>query len=106
MASTKLLKCQFLQNNLEKNYYSLARCFSRFYFGALKLDTFKLLIKILLAEIFEVANQFILSAESMDKLVALGLVERLKNSDFILETKIATRNQNKSSKQPDRPDAV
>ena len=42
----------------------------------------------------------------MDKLVALGLVERLKNSDFILETKIATLNQNKSSKQPDRPDAV
>ena len=42
----------------------------------------------------------------MGKLVALGLVERLKNSDFILETKIATLNQNKSWKQPDRPDAV
>ena len=30
----------------------------------------------------------------MDKLMTLGLVERLKNSDFILETKIAELNQN------------
>ena len=36
----------------------------------------------------------------------LGLVERLKNSDFILETKMAELNQNKNSKQPDQPDAV
>ena len=42
----------------------------------------------------------------MDKLVMLGLVERLKNSDFILETKMAELNQNKNSKQPDQPDAV
>ena len=56
MASTKLLKCQFLQNNLERNYYSLTRYFSRFYFEALNLDAFKLLVKILLVEIFEVAN--------------------------------------------------
>ena len=28
---------------------------------------------------------------------------RLKNSDFILESKIAELNQNKNSKQPDRP---
>ena len=41
----------------------------------------------------------------MDKLVTLGLVERLKNSDFVLETKMAELNQN-NSKQPDRPDAV
>ena len=31
---------------------------------------------------------------------------RLKNSDFILESKMAELNQNKNSKQPDRPDAV
>ena len=31
---------------------------------------------------------------------------RLKNSDFILENKMAELNQNKNSKQPDRPDAV
>ena len=31
---------------------------------------------------------------------------RLKSSDFILESKIAELNQNKNSKQPDRPDAV
>ena len=36
--------------------------------------------------------------------MTLELVERLKNSDFILETKMAELNQN--SKQPDRPDAV
>ena len=31
---------------------------------------------------------------------------RLKNSDFILESKIGELNQNKNSKQPDRTDAV
>ena len=31
---------------------------------------------------------------------------RLKNSDFILESKMAELNQNKNSKQPDRPDTV
>ena len=31
---------------------------------------------------------------------------RLKNSDFILESKMAELNQNKNSKQPDRPDGV
>ena len=31
---------------------------------------------------------------------------RLKNSDFILESKMAEFNQNKNSKQPDGPDAV
>ena len=31
---------------------------------------------------------------------------RLKNSNFILESKMAELNQNKNSKQPDRPDAV
>ena len=30
---------------------------------------------------------------------------RLKNSDFILESRMADLNQNKNSKQPDRPDA-
>ena len=42
----------------------------------------------------------------MDQLVTLGLVERLKNCDFILEIEMAEPNQNKNSKQPDRPDAV
>ena len=32
-------------------------------------------------------------------------VHRLKNSDFILESKMGKSNQNKNSKQPDRPDA-
>ena len=31
---------------------------------------------------------------------------RLKNSDFILESKVAELNQNKTSKQPDGPDAM
>ena len=31
---------------------------------------------------------------------------RLKNSDFILEIKMAELNQNKNSKQSDRPDAM
>ena len=30
-------------------------------------------------------------------------VHRLKNNDFILESKMAELNQNKNSKQPDRP---
>ena len=42
----------------------------------------------------------------MDKLVTLGLVERLKNSDFILESKMAKLNLIKNSKQPDLPNAV
>ena len=33
-------------------------------------------------------------------------VLRLKNSDFILESKMAELNQNKNSKQPDPPDAL
>ena len=36
----------------------------------------------------------------MDKLITLGLVERLKNCDFILETKMTKLNQHKNSKQP------
>ena len=36
----------------------------------------------------------------------LANFHRLKNSDFILESKMAELNQNKNSKQPDRPDAV
>ena len=31
---------------------------------------------------------------------------RLKNANFILETKMAELNQNKNSKQPDRPDTA
>ena len=38
--------------------------------------------------------------------MTLGLVERLKNSDFILETEIRKLNKNKTSKQPDRPNVV
>ena len=34
------------------------------------------------------------------------LVHRMKNSNFILENKMAELNQNKKSKQPNRPDAV
>ena len=37
---------------------------------------------------------------------SLANFHRLKNSDFILESKMAELNQNKNSKQPDRPDAV
>ena len=42
----------------------------------------------------------------MRKLVMLGLAERLKNSDFILECKMAELKQNKNSEMPNRPDAV
>ena len=38
----------------------------------------------------------------MDKLVTLGLVEKVKNSDSISESKMAELKEN--SKQPDRPD--
>ena len=36
----------------------------------------------------------------------LANFHRLKNSDFILESKMAELNQNKNSEQPNRPDAV
>ena len=36
----------------------------------------------------------------MDKLFTLGLVERLKNSDLILESKMAELNQDKKSQEP------
>ena len=36
----------------------------------------------------------------------LANFHRLKNSDFILESKMVELNQNKNSKQPDQPDAV
>ena len=36
----------------------------------------------------------------------LANFHRLKNSDFILENKLTELNQNKNSKQADRPDAV
>ena len=38
--------------------------------------------------------------------MALGPVERLKNSDFVLGNKMTERNQNKNSKQPNRSDAA
>ena len=36
----------------------------------------------------------------------LANFHKLKNSDFILEIKIAELNQNKNSKQPNQPDTV
>ena len=36
----------------------------------------------------------------------LAIFHRLKNSDFILESKMAKLNQNKNPNQPDRPDSV
>ena len=36
----------------------------------------------------------------------LANFRRLKNSDFILESKIVELNQNQNSRQPDRPDAM
>ena len=36
----------------------------------------------------------------------LAIFHRLKNSDFILESKMAKLNQKKNLKQLDRPDAV
>ena len=53
VTSAKLLKGEFLQNNLEKKEYSLARCFPRFYFGTPNPHAFKLLVKVLLLGIFE-----------------------------------------------------
>ena len=36
----------------------------------------------------------------------LANFHRLKNSEFILESKMAVLNQNKNLKQPDRPDVI
>ena len=36
----------------------------------------------------------------------LANFHRIKNSDFILKCKMAKLNQNKNSKQPDRPETV
>ena len=37
----------------------------------------------------------------MDQFYTLGLVKSLKNSDFVLESKMAELNQNKQSNWPD-----
>ena len=42
----------------------------------------------------------------MDKIVTLGHAERLKISEFILESKMAELNENICSKQPAGRDAV
>ena len=42
----------------------------------------------------------------MTKRICQIFVYRLKNSDFVLESKMAVLNQNKNSKQPYRPDAM
>ena len=42
----------------------------------------------------------------MNKLHTLGLLQRMKNSDFVLENKMEELNQNKNPKQADRQDAV
>ena len=42
----------------------------------------------------------------INRLLTLGLVKRLKNSDFILKNKMAELNQNKKSQQPVWPDSV
>ena len=47
-------------------------------------------------------NWFVLS--KMTWRICQIFVHRLKNSNFILESKMAELNQNKNSKQPDRPD--
>ena len=49
-------------------------------------------------------NWFVLS--KMTWRICQIFVHRLKNSNFILESKMAELNQNKNSKQPDRPNAV
>ena len=35
-----------------------------------------------------------------------GLVERLKNTNFILRSKMTELNRNENSKQPDQPDTA
>ena len=42
----------------------------------------------------------------MNKLDTLVPVERLKNKDLILESKMVELNQNQNSKQPDSQDGV
>ena len=49
-------------------------------------------------------NWFVLS--KMTWRICQILAHRLKNSNFILESKMAELNQNKNSKQPDRQNAV
>ena len=51
-----LFEGQFLQKQLEKNYYLLVKYFSVFYFGALNPHALKLLVKILLVGFFEAVN--------------------------------------------------
>ena len=83
----------------------MKKCFLIFNLATLNPHEFKLLVKILLAEIFESVNWLILSAEISEKMT-LRMVKRLKNSDFILESKMAELNKNKNSKYPVRPDGV
>ena len=47
-----------------------------------------------------------LTCAFQNKMRNLANFHRLKNSDFILESKIVELYQNKNSKQLDRPDAV
>ena len=61
ITSTKLLSLNYFKfilnkNNLGKNWYLLAWCFKIFYFETPNPHAFKLLLKILLAEIFEAVN--------------------------------------------------
>ena len=47
-----------------------------------------------------------LTCAFQDDIRNLANFHRLKNRDFILENKMTELNQNKNSKQPDRPDTV
>ena len=47
-----------------------------------------------------------LTCASKNDMKNLANFHRLKNSDFILESKMVQLNQNKNSKQSDLPDAV
>ena len=44
--------------------------------------------------------------DSKNNMRNLANFHRLKNSDFIFESKMQELNQNKNSKEPDRPNAV
>ena len=70
--------------------------------------TLKMFIKILLAEFFLNCKLVHTSRSNQqtDELFTLGLVERFKNSNFILESKMAELNQNKKLQQLGWPDSL
>ena len=54
----------------------------------------------------DIKSEAKLTCASQNGMWNLANFYRLKNSDFILESKMVELNQNKNSRQPDKPDVV